>query len=207
MPSRQDTIRDVLSMNGSDAEMAEALLRIDAVAQNWRRQIHKRELGHRALKALGLDIDLPQLDVLFAIAGPNFLSEANGDDETMVSTIAERLLIDPSRASRLVAEMVNLGYARRVASQRDARRSILELTPAGEAVVDAVHRYKWLLLGEFFSGWSKADIDAFVPLLERYSSWMRSSEHTEDKLAGEVGKLAASIQRARQDTPSGSESG
>ncbi|MAN75697.1 MAG: MarR family transcriptional regulator [Rhizobiales bacterium] len=177
------------------------------MVQNWRRQMHKRELGHRATRALGLDMDMAQIDVLFAIAHPMLAPDTNADDETMVSTVAERLHIEPSRASRLVAEMVNSGYARRAVSQRDARRTILELTPAGEAVIDAVRGYKWLLLGEFFSGWSPEDVATFVPLLERYSSWMNSSEVAEEKFADEIDELAKSIDRARQEVSSGSKSG
>ncbi|UYQ71031.1 MarR family winged helix-turn-helix transcriptional regulator [Pelagibacterium flavum] len=207
MPTRQDTLRDLLTKSGKDAGLADALIRIDNVVQNWRRQMHKRELGHRATRALGLDMDMAQIDVLFAIAHPMFAPDTNADDETMVSTVAERLHIDPSRASRLVAEMVNSGYARRAVSQRDARRTILELTPAGEAVIDAVRGYKWLLLGEFFSGWSPEDVATFVPLLERYSSWMNSSEVAEEKFADEIDELAKSIDRARQEVSSGSKSG
>lgn len=189
-----------------DFDLAEAMMRIDRVVQNWRRRMHKRELGHRALRALGLDIELAQADILFAIGAPASL-ETGSDDEVMVSTIAERLSIDPSRASRLVAEMVNGGYARRAVSQRDARRTILELTPAGRAVVDAVHNYKWLLLGEFFSGWPQKDVELFVPLLERYSEWMRTSEATEEKFADEILKLSESIIRAREDDAPRSHSG
>jgi DNA-binding MarR family transcriptional regulator len=207
MPTRQDTLRGLLTRHGKDSELADALIRIDNVVQNWRRQMHKRELGHRATRALGLDMDMAQIDVLFAIANPSLPSDLNADDETMVSTVAERLYIDPSRASRLVAEMVNSGYARRAVSQRDARRTILELTPAGEAVIDAVRGYKWLLLSEFFSSWSADDVAAFVPLLERYSSWINSSEVAEEKFADEIDELVQSIEEARTETPSSSKSG
>jgi len=204
MPARQETLQSFLAQSGKNSDLADALMRIDAVVLNWRRQVHKRELGHRALRALGLDIDLAQVDTLYAIAGAPHVAEA---DETMVSTVAERLHIDPSRASRLVAEMVNAGYARRAVSQRDARRTILELTPAGEAVVDAVQKYKWLLLGEFFSGWAKADVETFVPLLERYSNWMRSSESSEAKFAEEIAELSHAISAARDDETLDGEAG
>ncbi|WP_421950651.1 MarR family winged helix-turn-helix transcriptional regulator [Pelagibacterium sp.] len=206
MPTRQDTLRGLLTRSGKNADLADALIRIDNVVQNWRRQMHKRELGHRATRALGLDLDMAQIDVLFAIANPSLPSDPNADDETMVSTVAERLYIDPSRASRLVAEMVNSGYARRAVSQRDARRTILELTPAGEAVIDAVRGYKWLLLGEFFSSWTAEDVAAFVPLLERYSSWMNSSEVAEEKFADKIDELARSIEQAKAEVESGSKS-
>jgi DNA-binding MarR family transcriptional regulator len=204
MSTRQEAIREVLAGRRKDPDLAEALLRIDTVSQTWRRQMHKRELGHRALRALELDIDLAHVDVLFAVASS---SETNDETETMVSTVAERLMIDPSRASRLVAEMVNEGYARRAVSQRDARRTILELTPAGQAIVDAVHKFKWLLLGEFFSGWSKDDIAVFVPLLERYSNWMRSSEKVEEKFPDEIAQLSQAIATAKQELASSSKSG
>lgn len=204
MSTRQEAIREVLAGRRKDPDLAEALLRIDTVSQTWRRQMHKRELGHRALRALELDIDLAHVDVLFAVASS---SETNDETETMVSTVAERLMIDPSRASRLVAEMVNEGYARRAVSQRDARRTILELTPAGQAIVDAVHKFKWLLLGEFFSGWSKDDIAVFVPMLERYSNWMRSSEKVEEKFPDEIAQLSQAIATAKRELASSSKSG
>ena len=74
-------------------------------------------------------------------------------------------------------------------------------------MIDAVRGYKWLLLGEFFSGWSPEDVATFVPLLERYSSWMNSSEVAEEKFADEIDELAKSIDRARQEVSSGSKSG
>lgn len=207
MQDRHETLRILLDKSGHDAGLAEALMRIDAVAQNWRRKMHKRELGHRALAALGLDIDLAQLDVLFAIAAPHYEFESNAEAETMVSTVAERLMIDPSRASRVVAEMVNAGYVRRAVSQKDSRRTVLELTAAGDAIVTAVHSYKWLLLSEFFAGWSDEDLAVFVPMLERYSDWMSTSESSEEKFADQIGDLANSIAAARAETGSSSKSG
>lgn len=206
MPTR-DKWQELLTANGHRGDLVDVLVRIDAVAQNWRRRMHKRELGQRALKALDLDLDLAQLDALFAIAPPSDVADINPDDETMVSTVAERLLIDPSRASRIVSEMVNAGYARRAVSQRDARRTILELTPAGEAVVSAVRNYKWLLLSEFFAGWRQEDLDIFVPLLERYSDWLRTSEGSEDKFASEIADMTQSIYDARNAEASRSQSG
>ena len=207
MSSRHDDLRELFSRTGQNPDLAEALMRIDAVFQNWRRRMHKRELGHRALKALDLDIDLAQLDVLFAIAAPQHEFEDNAADETMVSTVAERLGIDPSRASRVVAEMVTAGYARRAVSQRDARRTILELTQAGQAVVDAVRGYKWLVLGDYFAEWPRSDLDAFVPLLERYSNWMAHSQSSETRFAAEIDAMAEAIKRAQTTPHSGSKSG
>ncbi len=206
MPDRKQLLRGLLERNGYEEHLADALLRVDTVAMAWRRRLHKRELGARAIEALSLDIDLAQLDVLFAIAASHLPPDLGGDGETMVSSVAERLLIDPSRASRVVAEMVNAGYARRAVSQKDARRTIIELTAAGQAVVDAVHGYKWLLLATFFEGWDKKELETFVPMFERYAEWMSSAAGDHD-LGDKVDDLAAKVRAARAKTGSGRKSG
>src|SRR5690606_37728655 len=127
MPQTRDVdVGSLLQKAGVDADTADAVMRIDALLQNWRRRAQKRELGQRALVELRIGLDIAQFDVLVAIDGPaNEFGAAAG--ETMVGTVAERLAIDPSRASRLVSEMVDQGYARRAVSQADARRAVVVL--------------------------------------------------------------------------------
>lgn len=179
---------------GLDPETAEAMMEIDALMQKWRRRAQKRELGNRALAHLKIGLDLAQFDVLIAIEGPTEPGESAG--ETMVATVAERLNIDPSRASRVVGDLVDQGYARRAVSQADARRTILELTARGRAVLEAVRAYKFLILGDFLSEWSAADLAAFVPLLKRFGSWMDSIDPATEKHAAEIAALAEGIAQA-----------
>ena len=183
-------ISALLRKAGIAPETAEAAVAIDALLQNWRRRAMRRELGHRALQDLKIDLDLAQLDVLVSIRAPvdEFGDKAGG--ETMVASVAERLGIDPSRASRLVSELVDAGYARRAASQADARRTIIELTSAGEAVIDAVRAYKLLIMGDFLSGWDAGELSKFVPMLHKFGHW---SEHTDEgaqKFAEDIAALA-----------------
>jgi DNA-binding MarR family transcriptional regulator len=188
----------LLRKAGIDAGTAEAVMDIDALMQKWRRRAMRRELGHRALIDLKAGIDLAQFDVLAAIEGP--ASEfGEGGGETMVATVAERLVIDPSRASRLVSEMVDQGFARRAISQADARRAIVELTPRGQAVVDAVRAYKFLVMGDFLGQWPKRELEAFVPLLKRFGSWMDGIGPATEKFSGEIEALSDSL--ARTDEP------
>lgn len=182
-----------------DAETAEAVVEIDGLMQKWRRRAQKRELGQRALVHLKIELDLAQLDVLFAIAGPMDPAEAPG--ETMVATVAERVNIDPSRASRLVSDMVDQGYARRAVSQADARRTIIELTERGQAVVEAVRAYKFLVMGDFLGEWSAEDLTMFVPLLKRFGTWMDSIDPASEKHADEIAALAEGIARAGVQEP------
>jgi DNA-binding MarR family transcriptional regulator len=182
----------MLGRAGIDKATTEAVIEIDAMVQTWRRRARKRELGQRALVDLKIGLDLAQFDVLVAIEAPENQFGASGG-ETMVSTVAERLGIDPSRASRVVSEMVEAGYARRGVSQADARRTIIELSERGQAVIEAVRAYKFLILGDFIAGWSAEDVARFVPLLRKFGQW---SEHTEAgaaKFADEIAVLAKGI--------------
>lgn len=190
----------LLRKAGISEATAEATIGIDALLQNWRRRAQKRELGHRALADLKIGLDLAQLDVLFAIEAPvdEFGEMAAG--ETMVASVAERLAIDPSRASRVVSEMVEMGYARRAVSQADARRTIIELTDAGRTVVRAVRAYKFLIMGDFLSGWDAAELAAFLPMLRKFGHW---SEHTDlgaTKFADDIAELAKQIGAATAKT-------
>lgn len=191
--SVENEMNKVLMQAGLDAKTAEAVMEIDGLMQKWRRRAQKRELGQRALVDLKIKLDLTQLDVLFAIAGPMDPAEAPG--ETMVATVAERVNIDPSRASRLVSEMVDQGYARRAVSQADARRTIIELTERGQAVVEAVRAYKFLVMGDFLAEWSKEDLAVFVPLLKRFGTWMDGIDPAAEKHADEIVALAEGIAR------------
>lgn len=185
----EELIRD-MARAGIDPEVTRAALAFDAVLQRWRRRVRTRELGHRALSELGLPLDLAQLDVMIAIHAP---TNEFGDDpaeETMVSTVAQRLNIDPSRASRIVSDLIARGFAERAASQADARRTIVALTPSGLAIVEAVRRYKFLLLGGFLSDWTVEERETLLPLLERFSHWSETGATADEAdLENRIGRL------------------
>lgn len=194
MPETDTTELGKLLRNAGIApETTAAVMEIDWLMQAWRRRAMKRELGHRALVELKVGLDLSQFDVLAAIEGTAMDPEGSDSGEVMVSTVAERLNIDPSRASRLVSEMVDQGYARRAVSQADARRSILELTPAGLAVVEAVRAYKFLIMGDFLSGWDAGELATFVPLLKRFGRWMDGIGPATEKHAEEIEALSRQL--------------
>lgn len=185
MPDKDARIRDHLRRAGIDDASAQAAIEIDVALQKWRRRVMKRELGQRALADLGLSIDLAQLDVLLAVRAPEGEFDETGpcgeDAETMVSTVAARLRIDPSRASRIASELIRMGLIRRAVSQQDARRTVLELTPTGGEIVSAVRAYKFLVLGSFLRDWSTEEIALFLPLLDRFSAWSdRAGQHSSE---------------------------
>lgn len=190
-------INALLRKAGIDDATVEAVISLDALMQNWRRRAMRRELGHKALAALKVGIDLAQFDVLVAIEAP-VAQFGDSAGETMVATVAERLGIDPSRASRLVSEMVEAGYARRAVSQADARRTIIELTTAGGAIIEAVRAYKFLVLGDFLGGWDKGEVARFLPLMRKFGQWPEHMDAGIEKFEDEVALLAQQIAANRK---------
>lgn len=196
MSDRDEELREGLARAGIGAAEADAALDLDAILQRWRRRVMKRELGHRALSDLDLGLDMAQLDALMAIWAPaNEFGDATSD-ETMVGTVATRLGIDPSRASRVASDLIRLGLVRRAVSQADARRAVLELTEDGERAVQAVRRYKFLVLGHFLRGWTKDEIATFIPLLERFSAWSEAPADPTGLVATEIAALRDRLKKA-----------
>ena len=160
---------------GLSAEAADAVAAIDAVMARIRRSVMRRDYGRQLMAAISPDLDVAHLDVISAVAH----STAQGGearDEVTVGLIAERLAIDPSRASRISAEVVERGYVRRVASQLDARRICLELTPKGQRFVDAVRQNKLDLLSRALAQWNEADLVTFAVLFDRFSNWATDAD-------------------------------
>ncbi|MBF9029177.1 MarR family transcriptional regulator [Rhodobacterales bacterium HKCCE3408] len=196
MAERDVKLAQRLHTVGIAPEVTGAALEIDAILQRWRRRFSKRELGLRAIDDLRLDLDLAELDALVAICAPQNEFGDEPQSETMVATVAARLGIDPSRASRLTTGLIARGLVRRAVSQQDARRTILEPTEDGARIMDAVRAYKFMVLGDFLSGWTPEEIRTFIPLLERFSVWS-------DQTARLPAPLTTEITRLRKTLPAG----
>lgn len=159
--------------SGLGEEAAKAVASIDAVMSRIRRNIMRREFGRRILASVAPELELAHMDVISTIGHRPMEGEP---EEVTVGLIAERLGIDPSRASRVSAEVVELGFARRVASQQDARRICLELTPKGRRFVDAIRHSKIGLFASALGQWQEAELIVFADLLDRFSSWATDPE-------------------------------
>lgn len=86
-----------------------------------------------------------------------------------VGDIAERMLVDPSTASRLVDQQVAAGYLLRQRHPDDGRRSQLLLTDEGRALLREVTAARREILGELTAAWSSDDIELLSDLLHRLS--------------------------------------
>ena len=132
-----------------------------------RRSQTRRALGPPMLAAiterLGLRLDFGSTSVVDAVEEPG----TDGGDVT-VGLVAERLGLDASRASRLVAAAVAAGLVRREASQEDGRRSHLTLTDLGQRVLEIEQDVRRRYVTDGMAEWSAADRRAFAELLTRF---------------------------------------
>jgi DNA-binding MarR family transcriptional regulator len=124
----------------------------------------RRMIGRLAIESVAPGLELSHLDVLDAVR------RAEGSGEVTVGTVAEMLRIDPSRASRIVADMVARGVLRRKASQADARRIVVVLTALGQRLLSEIQAQKFSVIESIVADWPAEDIETFSLLFERYIS-------------------------------------
>ncbi|MEU8799934.1 MarR family transcriptional regulator [Spirillospora sp. NPDC048819] len=140
---------------------------MDAVERSMvklRRGMSRQRLGKAAIREHNLPVDVQILHVVDIIdEGPD-----DAGQEMSVGLVAARLGVDASRGSRIVAEAVKSGYVRRVASQEDGRRIHLELTGAGQAIVDATRRTRHEHFAKAMGDWTDEERTEFARLLSRF---------------------------------------
>jgi DNA-binding MarR family transcriptional regulator len=93
-------------------------------------------------------------------------------NEITVGAMAERLDIDPSAASRIVSDAIQAGHLRRVASQGDARRALLEPTPAGRGLLSLFRRHQRAVFERITRDWDPHKRDELARLLADYVNAM-----------------------------------
>jgi DNA-binding MarR family transcriptional regulator len=149
----------------------------DAVAQverallTLRRPQQRRAVGGPALagidEVLGEQISLGVLGVIDAVQD---VPGGGGDGEVTIGLVADRLGLDPSRASRLVAEAADLRLLERLPSAHDGRRTRLELTEHGERVFAQVQAVRQAYVAERMAEWSPHERRTFARLLLRFTA-------------------------------------
>ncbi len=171
MPTSPDKDAESFRQAGFSAEAAESIVKIDATMTRIRKGMMRRESASAILSELDPSLDLQQLDVMSAVMHWHPENDADATREVTVGTVAERMGIDPSRASRLVADVVEAGYIRRVASQQDSRRIVLEATDKGVAFGEEFRTRKTAMLTAGLEGWTDEELKIFAKLVERFSHW------------------------------------
>lgn len=83
------------------------------------------------------------------------------------SAIAEAVMLDPSRVSRMIAHLVERGLVERRADPVDGRATIVQITDAGRDVDRALCLQREQTLAEIVSDWDRSDVAALAGLLDR----------------------------------------
>ncbi len=172
-PRFHEGIRERLLAAGHGPEAAQALLDLDAQMFHWARMVAKGEMKARLIADLRLGLEPAQFDALTAIIRIEG-GIGRAAEPATIGLLADEMAIDPSRASRIAADLIAAGYLVREAVQEDGRKSALRLTEPAVAAFRAFRDAKWDLLDTVFADWSPEDITQLAALFGRYSAAMRA---------------------------------
>ncbi len=155
---------------------AEDAARIGDALTRMRLLIGRRAIGRQAIANIAPGLEISHLDALSAMR--------HIEGEVTVGAIAEAMRIDPSRGSRLAADLVAQGVLRRDASQADGRRSLLVLTELGNRLFAEIRNVKRALLDRVLEDWDEQDLYLFSVLFERFVADLESTYAATDKGSG-----------------------
>ena len=95
-------------------------------------------------------------------------------DGMSVSEIAEVIGVDQPRASRLVNDSAERGLVTRRADERDARRSVVELTEQGRSILSKTNESRRTAVADAVAGFTAEETATFAALLTRFvEGWTR----------------------------------
>jgi DNA-binding MarR family transcriptional regulator len=160
-------VAELLQAHGLGPAASEALLDIDGELFHFHRRSANGDWLGAIAESIGLKLELAQFQGLTAVARIVFGIGRPAQDAT-IGLVAEEMALDPSRASRIVAELVAQGYVLRAAAQDDGRKSVLALTALGRKAMADLRDAKWKLLLATFEGWSEDEITSFARLFGKY---------------------------------------
>lgn len=86
-----------------------------------------------------------------------------------INTIAKRLGLDASTATRQVSAVHRSGLVHRDVDPDDRRRTLLSLTTAGHEAMLAVYERRRRGTAEMLDDWAQADVSAIGALMARYN--------------------------------------
>jgi DNA-binding MarR family transcriptional regulator len=91
------------------------------------------------------------------------------EQEITVGVIAQQLAVEPSTASRLVADAIKDGYITRGISSTDNRRVQLDLTDSGRTLIREVRKYQQDVFEQLTHDWTESERAEFARLFVQFS--------------------------------------
>jgi len=135
----------------------------------------------RRAAALNVEKPLSRKDLTRTLV-LNVVQEGVGNDgrEITVGVVGERLSVDPSAASRMVSDCISAGYLVRAASQLDGRRTILQLTEEGEAMLARFRHHQRSAFERITRDWPETERLEFARLLIKYVDTLGALQNGRD---------------------------
>lgn len=122
------------------------------------------------MPSLGRTVDSAKVHACLAIDEVSTAAEAGaGPPSVSVKDVADLLGLEHSTASRLLGEAEADGLVVRGTDPQDRRRTTVELTADGRAVVRDSDDMRTWAMGQVFSEWSERDLKTLATMLERMS--------------------------------------
>lgn len=137
------------------------LLELDESLARVRGAIQRPEYRRRLLRGIDVPGGVTTVRLLHAIA---VLSETQAPS---IGEVATRLAVEPSTASRSIDAVARSGLISKHSCARDSRRARLVLTAQGQAVLEEAVARRRELLSQVTDGWTAAEINRLVELLDR----------------------------------------
>nr|WP_319246858.1 MarR family transcriptional regulator [uncultured Celeribacter sp.] len=160
----------LLANKGVSEAGIDALMALDVALFQWRRMAERGEFKGKLVESLSEKLDPAILQGLLSVSQISSGLGREAPQAPTIGMVAEVMAVDPSRASRIVSELVSRGFVERRASQEDARKSTLVVSPKGQAFLGEFTRAKWTIMAQVFAGWEAEDIASFSDLFARYVS-------------------------------------
>ncbi|AJY44717.1 MarR family winged helix-turn-helix transcriptional regulator [Martelella endophytica] len=151
-----------MNTSQDDTELNQAIERLSAAMTRNRLMTRRRIIARIAIANIAPALEITHLDVL------DVVRRLEGKGSATIGAVAEGMRIDPSRASRIVAELVSNDVLERRICQSDARRSILVITPKGRSLVDEMRAVKRSLLDTVTESWEPEELIVFSKLYDRF---------------------------------------
>lgn len=95
--------------------------------------------------------------------------QASTDGSLRVTTLAERLCVDPPAVTRKIQQLERLGLVARDADPDDGRAHRIRLTSEGRETLDRLTEAKRRWLAQLLEGWPAEDRTAFASLLGAFA--------------------------------------
>lgn len=111
-------------------------------------------------------VDLSRILVVQAVES----IQAQSNQDATVGMIAQQLAVEPSTASRLVADTIKDGYVSRSVSLIDSRRVQLELTEAGRLLGQDARAYQTDIFRQVTHDWTEAERSEFARLFVQFTA-------------------------------------